>query len=91
MTNSKTNDQAALKLHDAKLGIANKYPTLSKTFEEAYAITSTVLKSIHSNLNHLKSKRNILSQENINKDKTMLTFLDNGKLVKQIFLQQKFF
>ena len=86
MTNSKTNDQAALKLHDA-----NKYPTLSKTFEEAYSITLTVLKSIHSNLNHLKSKWNILSQENINKDKTILTFIDNGKLVKQIILQQTFF
>jgi len=49
MTTCETNDGAALKLH-----YANKHPTSSKTFEEAYSITFTDSTSNHTNLDYLE-------------------------------------
>ena len=50
MTTSKTNDRAALKIL-----YANKHPTSSKTFEEAYLLTLTHSSSNHSNIDYLES------------------------------------
>ena len=69
MNTSKTNDQAALKLH-----YANKHQTSSKSFEEAYSITFTDSTSNHSNLDYLESKWVNLLQANININKTILSF-----------------
>ena len=69
MTNSETNDRAALKFN-----YVNKHVTSNKTFEEAYSIIFTHSTSTHSNLDYLESKWVNLLQASININKTILPF-----------------